>query len=62
MANDAELYDTTDPALLTEEQLQLQLASLGQLEGTTPDLADRAALRLRQLNIEFRRRAAITSY
>jgi hypothetical protein len=62
MADDAQRYDTTDPALLTEEQLRHQLASLGRLEGTSPDVADSAALRLRQLNIEYRRRAAITFY
>ena len=53
------LDDKTDPALLTEEELRRQLAYLVQFKG---DIAHRAALRLRQLNIEHRRRVAVTTF
>jgi len=49
----------TDPALLTEEELRRQLAYLVQFKG---DIAHRAALRLRQLNIEHRRRVAVSTF
>jgi len=61
------LDDRTDPARLTDEQLRRQLVYLGQLKGeaplygTSPDVAHRAKLRLRQLNIEHRRRIAVIS-
>jgi hypothetical protein len=61
------IEDTTDPALLTDRELRRQLVNLDQmvrearLRGTPPSVQERAKLRLRQLNIEQRRRAATAS-
>jgi hypothetical protein len=63
-AIDGALEDTTDPARLTDRELGRQLANLDQavreapLRGTPPDVTHRAENRLRELNVEHRRRSA----
>lgn len=62
------ISDTTDPVLLTDEELRRQRVNLDQitqeapLRGTPPDLQQQAEVRLRLLNIEYRRRTVATSH
>jgi hypothetical protein len=59
---------STEPALLAEHELRHELANLHQIvqeadvRDTTADLLQRAKTRLRQLNIEYRRRVASAGY
>jgi CTP-dependent riboflavin kinase len=61
---DSALQDVTDPARLTDQELRRQLANLDEivreatLRGTPAEVRQKAELRLRQLYVEYRRRAA----